>query len=356
MRFPAAAVRAAIFIAFCGASSHGLTVHTENGPITGHLSPDTDSAIIEYLGIPYAEPPVDNLRFAPPAKYSGKGAYDASNWGYTCPATGSPPVNFPGYTPQASRVLKYFTSGAPNPQSEDCLTLNIWVKQRSRRYEQPKPVIIFLYGGRFSAGATDSPFYNGKYFAQSEDVIVVTVNYRTNIFGFPGAPGETQNAGLRDQRMAVEWIRDNISAFGGDPGKIILMGQSAGGVSADYYSYAYAKDPIISGLISHSGNALSFGLNSAKLTMKNWYNISGQLGCGTSGNTIDCVRGKNWTDVEAAAAKIPASSTSNPVRSVPGFYPSVDNETVFLDYVSMSNNAKFAKLVCGSGRPFYTFC
>lgn len=148
-----------------------------------------------------------------------------------------------------------------------------------------------------SAGYSNSLFYDGQALADNEDVVVVTVNYRVNIFGFPGAPNATQNLGLRDQRLAVEWVRDNAVAFGGDASKLVIFGQSSGAVAVDYWSYAYINDPIVSGLISQSGNAFSFPLNDVELQTKNWYNVSGTVGCGTSGDTLSCMRKKNWTDM-----------------------------------------------------------
>jgi len=197
----------------------------------------------------------------------------------------------------------------------------------------------------FAIGNTDTPFYNGQFLADAEDVVVITLNYRLNIFGFPGAPNNTQNLGLRDQRLAVEWIRDNIAGFGGNSSKLTIFGQSAGGVAVDYWSYAYAKDPIVSSFISQSGNALSFPLNAANLTTSNWYTVSSKLGCGSSGNTLACMRKQDWTDITAAAATVAASSDGSPLRSVPAFYPTVDNVTVFSNYTALSDEGKFAKLV-----------
>lgn len=266
------------------------------------------------------------------------------NWGYDCPLTVSPPVDFPGFTPQAQRIIKNFASGAGTPQSEDCLTLNVWTRPTPQSQRLKKPVLVFFYGGRFTIGNTDSPFYNGKYFAAAQDVVVITLNYRMNIFGFPGAPNNTQNIGLRDQRLAVEWVRDNVDAFGGDSSKITIFGQSSGGVAVDYWSYTYTDDPIVSGLISHSGNAFSFPLNTPEAVLQHWYNISAALGCGSTGNTVPCLRQKNWTDIKAAAAKIAATPGGSPLRAIPPFYPSVDNELVFSDYENRSEAGSFAKL------------
>ena len=148
----------------------------------------------------------------------------------------------------------------------------------------------------FTIGNTNSPFYNGQHFADVQDIVVVTVNYRVNIFGFPGAPGETtQNLGLRDQRAAVEWVRNNIVHFGGDAARIVLAGQSAGGVAADYWAYAYPTDPIAAGLILSSGTAFSFPLNAPSVTDRNWNTVVATVGCNTTSpdnhtTTMACMR------------------------------------------------------------------
>ncbi|KAL9620782.1 MAG: hypothetical protein Q9160_004682 [Pyrenula sp. 1 TL-2023] len=261
-----------------------------------------------------------------------------------CPLTPNPPVNYPDFTPQAQRIVNYFASGAGNPQSEDCLTLNIWSKPSPESDRAEKPVLVFFYGGRFSIGNTNTPFYNGQYFADAEDLIVVTVNYRINIFGFPGAPGEIQNLGLRDQRIAVEWIRDNIANFGGSPNNIILSGQSAGGVSVDYWSYAYLEDPIASGLIEQSGNAFSFPLNAPTTRDRNWNTVVQAVNCTRSSDIIACMRSREWQDIKAAAGQIKGAPSSNVLRSIPPFYPTVDNELVFPDYNALLKSKKFADL------------
>lgn len=124
-----------------------------------------------------------------------------------------------------------------------------------------------------------------------------------------------------------------------------IFGQSSGGVAADWWSVAYKDDPLISGIISESGNAFSFPLNAPEQQTKNWYNVSATLGCGSSGDTVACVRTKDWQEVLAAAAKLPAAPGGNPVRSTPAFYPTVDNKTVFGGYTSLLKEGKFAKIV-----------
>src|ERR1700712_1809910 len=101
-------------------------------------------------------------------------------------------------------------------QSEDCLFVNVWTKPQDG--EKKKAVLLWIYGGAFTMGDSAFPSTNGASLASLQDLVVVSINYRVNVFGFPSAPTlPTQNPGLRDIRLAVEWLRDNIVNFGGDP-------------------------------------------------------------------------------------------------------------------------------------------
>ncbi|KAK5659723.1 hypothetical protein OQA88_934 [Cercophora sp. LCS_1] len=321
------------------ASAKPLTVNTTNGPITGHPAANKPN-VVEYLGIPYAKPPMGNLRFAAPQKLVGTSAYNASTYGYDCPLTGSKPVAYPRFTPQAQRIVDVFGTSTGKPQSEDCLTLNIWAKSTHKL----RPVIVFIYGGRFTVGNINNPFYNGEHFSDAEDIVVVTVNHRLNVFGFPGAPGERQNLGLRDQRAAVEWVRDNIAGFGGDPSKITLVGQSSGGVSVDYWAYSYPKDPIVHGIIAHSGNTFSFPSNTKAIQEASWNTVVTAVNCSNATDTMNCMRKADWRAIEAAAAAIRPARSSTVLRAIPPFWPTPDNDIVFPDYISLTTNGSFAKV------------
>lgn len=334
---------ATVLAFWAAAAVSALTVHTSNGLITGHRASNI-SSVSEFLGIPYAQPPIGSLRFVPARPYNGTSPYVAASYGYDCPNTPNGAVGFPDFTPQAQRVINYFSANTGTPQAEDCLTLNIWTPLDTVTCAK-LPVLIFYYGGRFTYGHTNTLFFDGEFLARSQNVIVVTVNFRDNIFGFPGAPGIVQNAGMRDRRLAVEWLQDNVASFGGNSSRMTLFGQSAGGVAIDYYAYAYAQDPIVSGIISESGNALSFPLNTANTTVNNWYNVTKTLGCGASSDSFGCMLTKNWTEIRDAAAKAPSASSGNPLRSIPAFYPTPDNEIIFANYTAMSDAGHFAKLV-----------
>jgi carboxylesterase type B len=201
-----------------------------------------------------------------------------------------------------------------------------------------------LNSAGFTIGNTNSPFYNAKYFADAEDVVVVTVNYRLNVFGFRGVPGGTQNLGLRDQRAAVEWARDNISGFGGSPSKIAIAGQSSGGVSVDYWAYTYRDDPIAHGIIAHSGNAFSFPQNTRSVQETNWKIVVSAVNCSSAADTMACMRKVDWQAVKATAAAIRPAQSTSVLRSIPAFWPTPDDEIVFSDYVGLTANGSFAKL------------
>lgn len=173
-------------------------------------------------------------------------------------------------------------------------------------------------------------------------------SYRLGIFGFSGAPGLKQNAAFRDQRSAVEWVYDNIAAFGGDPKSINIFGQSAGGSSVDYWAYAYQDEPIVAGHISHSGTAFSYVPNTPSYAETLWYNVSSSLGCGDHAAppevVLACVRSKNVSEILAAALRVPALPTE--VLPQATFHPTVDNEIAFSldEYTARAQTGDFARI------------
>ncbi|KAK8000890.1 hypothetical protein PG991_013112 [Apiospora marii] len=329
-------------------------VNTTSGLIGGHQARNRTS-VTEFLGIKYAAAPTGDLRFAPPKRFTAPPGtfYEASEWSpyvfHDCPANKPPVSKFPNFTePSGLRVWKNFAAQNDNPSSEDCLALNIWTKNPGTSAK--KPVLVWFHGGRFTIPGPHSPFFNGQYLADAEDVVVVTVNYRLGIFGFPGAPGLPQNTALLDQRAAVEWARDNIEAFGGDPSRITISGQSAGGASVDYYSFAWTEDPIVAGLLPQSGTSLSFLPNTPEYAASLWYNVSRAIGCGGGVNddsdeasrVLACVRAANITTLLAAAAKVPALPSMALHQAT--FHPTVDNLTVFADYEARAAAGRFARI------------
>ncbi|KAN0100012.1 cholinesterase [Hyaloscypha variabilis] len=315
----------------------GQTVQTNSGPASGHPAAN-DSQVSEYLGIPFALPPTGDLRFAVPVNFTGTAPLNGTNFGPSCLAensNGSTPslavLQAANITDVGVDVSSIFGLDSDATYSEDCLYLNVWTKPQTG--EEKKAVMVWIYGGSFNSGSSAIRGYNGANIAEQEDVVVVSLNYRLSIFGFPGGPGITQNLGLLDQRLAVAWVRDNIANFGGDPSRITLFGESAGGASVDFYSYAWDSDPIAAGFISESGTAFSWGLPySAAKQATVWFNVTTNLGCGdassNSTEVLACIRTKSYEDVLNV---IPVASSAA-INIIGSFGPTVDDTVIFSNY------------------------
>ncbi|MEW5809803.1 MAG: carboxylesterase/lipase family protein [Actinomycetota bacterium] len=191
-------------------------VDTTSGPVRGV----DDGTVAVWKAVPYAAPPVGDLRWRAPVPPSAwTEPRDATRVGSVCPQPTDPriPIDL----------------GAP--QGEDFLTLNIWAPSGVEP-GAGKPVMVWVHGGAYILGSASQPLYHGRQLAADGDVVVVTVNYRLGALGFLelaplGADSErfATNVGLRDVLAALTWVRDNIAAFGGDPGRVTLFGESAGG-------------------------------------------------------------------------------------------------------------------------------
>ncbi|KAK9888319.1 hypothetical protein WA026_000578 [Henosepilachna vigintioctopunctata] len=193
------------------------------------------------MGIPYAQPPLGQLRFrAPKSAGNWSGVLDARREGSACIEMWLRIV-----TP--TRVVG----------TEDCLFINIFAKKNPRKYKRLSPVMVYIYGGAFMEGNSDITFY-GPELLVSKDVIVVTFNYRIGIFGFlnTGDLASPGNYGLKDQNMALQWIQQNIRNFGGDPDSVTLFGQSAGSVSVHFHMLSPKSKGLFHRAILESGTAL----------------------------------------------------------------------------------------------------
>lgn len=198
-----------------------MIVATASGKIEGRR----EGGLEVFAGIPFADPPVGALRFVAPQP--------VRPWDDVLDATefrGSPPT-LTKY--DISEVMPSF--GASAAMDEDCLYLNVWTPGREGA---GRPVMVWIYGGGFQGGSACCPWYDGSALAADGDVVVVSGNYRVGALGFThfgnllGAPGDwASNAGLLDQIALLEWVRDNIEQFGGDPGNVTIFGESAGGMS-----------------------------------------------------------------------------------------------------------------------------
>ncbi|XP_034235877.1 cholinesterase 1-like isoform X2 [Thrips palmi] len=220
-----------------------------------------------FRGIPYAKPPVGKLRFkAPEPAQPWTGVRDASREGNICT---QPFVNFK-FQPAswALKDIKAFMATIPTlvrrvgkilRQSEDCLFLNVYTPAlpHGEESESLLPVMFFIHGGACLVGDGDSDIFGPDYFLD-KGIVVVTFNYRLGPFGFLGvgteaAPG---NAGLKDQVLALRWVRDNVAAFGGDPNRVTIFGESAGGVSVHLHTLSPQSRGLFHAAIASSGSAL----------------------------------------------------------------------------------------------------
>ncbi|WP_339755075.1 carboxylesterase/lipase family protein [Algoriphagus aquimarinus] len=226
-------------------NSFEVQTKVKNGIIAG--SYDTKTSIQKYFGIPFAKPPVGELRWKAPQPLD--------NW------TGVKETN--KFGPRAVQApvfgdMDFKSDGI----SEDCLYLNVWTP--ADRNTKDLPVLVYFYGGGFVAGDGSEPRYNGEAMAQ-KGIVVVTVNYRLAVFGFLAHPGlsaeapykASGNYGLMDQLASLQWVKENISAFGGDPKKVTIAGESAGSISVSYQMASPLAKDLIAGAIGESGAGIN---------------------------------------------------------------------------------------------------
>lgn len=199
-----------------------------------------------YMGIPYARPPVGELRFGRPRK--------AESWSGVRMAKNAPPIAWQNRPEAGSFYEKEFYSGDQSLLSmdEDCLYLNIWTPAKQR--EDRLPVMLWIHGGAFNHGYGHEREFDGRAYCE-RGVILVTIQYRLGVFGFLSHPWleEGGNLALQDQAAAISWVYDNIGRFGGDKGRITIAGQSAGGVCVQAQLCNRAMDGKIHGAIMQSG-------------------------------------------------------------------------------------------------------
>jgi para-nitrobenzyl esterase len=192
-------------------------VVTESGKSAGSFQ----NELYIFKGIPYAAPPVGELRWMPPQPVKKWGGVrDAKNFGAIAPQTLMPLGPF-------GQVVQ--------PQSEDCLFLNVWTPGLDKG---KRPVMVWIHGGAFTIGSGSDPMYNSDVLPKRGNIVFVSINYRLGMLGFlrlkdvtGGKIPATGNEGLMDQVLALKWVKDNIAAFGGDPDNVTVFGESAGGMS-----------------------------------------------------------------------------------------------------------------------------
>ncbi|NJB70193.1 para-nitrobenzyl esterase [Saonia flava] len=226
-------------------NSFPVQAKTENGIIEGNYS--THTGIQTYFGVPFAKPPVGDLRWKAPQPMD--------NW------SGVKETKAFGPRPMQTMVFGDMKSRS-NGVSEDCLYLNIWTP--AKRNTKDLPVLVYFFGGGNVAGDASEYRYDGESMAK-KGIVAVTVNYRLNVFGFlahPDLSAETSykgsgNYGLLDQNAALKWVQKNIAAFGGDPNKVTIAGESAGSIGVSQQMASPLSKNLIAGAIGESGAGIN---------------------------------------------------------------------------------------------------
>jgi para-nitrobenzyl esterase len=227
-----------------GECFNGNQVRVANGILEGTL--DTESGVRAFKGIPFAQPPVGELRWKPPQPARNwEGARKADKFG-----------------PRAMQRAIFGDMGfRSNGMNEDCLYLNVWTPAKSEK--ERLPVLVYFYGGGFAAGDGSEGRYDGESMAR-RGIVALTVNYRLNVFGFLAHPELTKeslqhasgNYGLLDQAAALRWVHENIAAFGGDPAQVTIAGESAGSISVSAHMVSPLSKGLFARAIGESGSLL----------------------------------------------------------------------------------------------------
>ncbi|RPD58717.1 alpha beta-hydrolase [Lentinus tigrinus ALCF2SS1-7] len=320
----------------------GPTAQLDHATVVGVRNGSLES----FLGIPYAEPPVGNLRLSLPQMIgSYNGTLDATMYGHPCIQSG---LNmFAGFPPEVMQGLEpladALTVSANVSESEDCLNLNI-VRPANVSADAKLPVVVWMYGGGFVSGSNAIDLYNGTGFVQrsieiNEPVIYVALNYRLHVFGFLGGKEIKEagvgNLGLQDERAALRWVHKFIHAFGGDPSKVTIWGESAGSISVFFNLFTNSGDPegLFRAGIMSSGTAVPTG----DITeLQGVYNtVVDQVGCTNATDTLACLR------------TVPADSLLNASNAVSSnnvipFLPRADGVFVQMPPLQLHSKGKIA--------------
>ncbi|KAG0419985.1 hypothetical protein HPB47_003770 [Ixodes persulcatus] len=307
-------MRLALVLALLGASSVVATasdqsVQTSSGLLNGVRTKISNLGYVrQFLGVPYAQSPIGQLRFAPPFALGEDAAsrrLDSSRHGPSC-----------YQPPHMKEVISEILDTDSEEMSEDCLTLNVYVPEV--KATDRLPVIVWLPGEGFDYAM--ARHFDGSYLALQGKVIAVTVNYRVSAFGFlsaltADAPG---NVGLLDQRMALKWVKRNVAHFGGNPGKVTLMGRFTGSMSASIHLASPIKERLFEKVVLQSGIAVGdYVFDSAPL------NVTSKLA-----HAIGCHR-DSVADMVTCLQGVPAAELlNNSLRTGLSFRPIFDGELI----------------------------
>jgi para-nitrobenzyl esterase len=310
-------------------------VKLDSGEISGAVSKKDGSADVRvYKGIPFAAPPVGALRWKAPARPAPwKGVRACTQLGHACPQPLIP------------------ISAVDEEKSEDCLYLNVWTAAEEKGAELP--VMVWIHGGSYAFGSGGQAIYDGEALAR-RGVVLVTINYRLGPFGFLAHPALSKESGhgsgdygLLDQIAALEWVKRNVAAFGGDPSSVTIFGESAGAGSVT----ALMISPLAKGLfhraIAQSGvvyarplREKAFGQEPAEKTGERFAEA---LGCGKSDDVLAALRAKSAQELlETAAASV------NPLEGAFSFTPVIDGWVIPEDPLLLMGKQPDVPLLIGT--------
>ncbi|KAE8449434.1 hypothetical protein EG329_008042 [Mollisiaceae sp. DMI_Dod_QoI] len=296
-------ISVAFFAPAWGLSQISNSVTISAGTLQGGFCPG--SAASFFLNVPFAKPPVGDLRFSSPQSYSGKylsGTYDASTPGAACIQFGS----------------TFVETGAT---SEDCLYLDIWVPPNATSTSN-LPVKVWIYGGGEDAGGISDPLYNGCNLAE-EGSLLVSINYRLGPLGFLALENSeiAGNFGIEDILLGLQWIQSNIAAFGGSPKKVLLFGQSAGATNVFIVSALPQATSLINAVVSESGAGRD--LATSDVTYAVGASYASTLNC----SDVACLRSKPASDLNATNPEIPGAIIYSSINSNI-FQPYIDGKVI----------------------------
>lgn len=311
-------------------------VGTKSGLLCGNIiGTSGGKAVNAYLGIPFAESTAGRNRWRAPApRAPWEGVLRATRTGPACPQTGE----------------------TIYPESEDCLYLNVWVPAEAS--PAPRAVMVFIYGGAFVYGYDAQPLYDGAYTAGNGDVIVVNVNYRVGALGFlsgvkDAKTGEAVNGnfGILDQIAALEWVRDNVASFGGDPEKVTIYGESAGAMSVGIHLVSSPRSKGLFRAAIMESNPLGLPYKNVRQSRAVAREFASNLGCGP--DDLACMRAQPAEAVLAAQMQMDMALPAlfHGIRDFLAWSPVVDGDVVVQQPIRAIEDGRLTKpVILGTNR------
>ncbi|KAF9448568.1 carotenoid ester lipase precursor [Macrolepiota fuliginosa MF-IS2] len=293
-----------------GGLAAGPSVVLDSGTFTGIAS----GTVSQFLGIPFAQPPIGNLRYRLPQPIQPyNGSHLATAFGPACPQQNTNLPLPPGLPSQSINFLVNAGIGVIFPDSEDCLNINV-IRPATATSNSKLPVVVWIYGGGWERGTTSFPLYDGSLIVSRSiilgtPIIYVSMNYRLTGFGFLASKEVKDagigNLGLQDQRQALRWVQKYIGAFGGDPSKVTIWGESAGAISISLHMLANNgnTEGLFRAAFMQSGSPLPVGdiTNGQAL----YDTIVAETGCSGTSDALDCLRSLPYDTLKAAIDKSP---------------------------------------------------